>query len=81
MLSPSLDSSIAFGMDYVSEQRNRSNQIVKSYSIYDASWQTVWEDWKFQLNVKNLFDREYASAGFIETIGSYVGERRRVYLL
>jgi len=76
---PSLDSSIAFGMDYVSEQRNRADQIVKSYTIYDASWQTLWHDWKFQLNVKNLFDKEYASAGFTETIGSYVGERRRVY--
>jgi len=76
---PSLDSSIAFGMDYVSEQRNRADQIVQSFTVYDASWQTVWNDWKFQLNVKNLFDKEYASAGFTQTIGSYVGERRRVY--
>jgi len=76
---PRLDSSIALGMDYVSEQRNRADQIVKSYTVYDASWQTVWNDWKFQVNVKNLFDKEYAIAGFTETIGSYVGERRRVY--
>jgi iron complex outermembrane receptor protein len=76
---PSIDSSIAVGADYVSEQRNRSDQVVKSYAVYDASWQTVWKDWKFQLNIKNLFDKEYAIAGFTETIGSYVGERRRVY--
>ena len=76
---PSIDSSIGLGVDYVSEQKNRDDQIVKSYTIYDASWQTVWNDWKFQLNIKNLFDKEYAVSGFTEKIGSYVGERRRVY--
>ncbi|MBU2979563.1 TonB-dependent receptor [Alteromonas sp. C1M14] len=78
---PSINSSIALGMDYVSEQRNRSNQIVKPYTIFDLSWQTQWQDWKIQANVKNLFDKEYAISGFTETIGSYVGERRRLYLM
>ncbi|MEL0622255.1 TonB-dependent receptor [Marinomonas arenicola] len=77
---PSITSSIGFGADYVSTQKNRDNQTVKSYTVYDASWQTVWEDWKFQANIKNLFDKKYAISGFTETIGSYVGERRRVYL-
>ncbi|MBU2320477.1 MAG: TonB-dependent receptor, partial [Gammaproteobacteria bacterium] len=77
---PSIDSSIAFGADYVSQQKNRNNQIVKPYTVYDMSWQTKWQDWKFQLNVKNLFDKEYAVSGFTKNIGSFVGERRRVYI-
>ncbi|MEG3767175.1 TonB-dependent receptor [Alteromonas sp. 14N.309.X.WAT.G.H12] len=78
---PSIHSSIALGLDYVSEQRNRSNQIVKPYTIFDLSWQSQWQDWTFQANIKNLFDKEYAISGFTETIGSYVGERRRLYLM
>uniref|UniRef100_A6VVH6 TonB-dependent siderophore receptor n=1 Tax=Marinomonas sp. (strain MWYL1) TaxID=400668 RepID=A6VVH6_MARMS len=77
---PSINSSIAFGADYVSQQKNRNNQTVKPYTVYDMSWQTKWQDWKFQLNVKNLFDKEYAVSGFTDKIGSFVGERRRVYL-
>jgi iron complex outermembrane receptor protein len=78
---PAISSSIALGMDYVSEQRNRSNQIVKPYTIFDLSWQSEWHNWKIQANIKNLFDKEYAISGFTETIGSYVGERRRIYLM
>ncbi|WP_417528058.1 TonB-dependent siderophore receptor [Marinomonas shanghaiensis] len=77
---PSMDSSIAVGADYVSDQINRQGQTVKPYTVYDLSWQTRYEDWKFQLNIKNLFDKEYAVSGFTETIGSFVGERRRVYV-
>lgn len=77
---PSIDSSIAVGADYVSDQINRQGQTVKPYTIYDASWQTRWNDWKFQLNIKNLFDKEYAVSGFTEANGSFVGERRRVYV-
>lgn len=77
---PSIDSSIAFGADYVGDQINRQGQTVKPYAIYDASWQTQYKDWKLQLNVKNLFDKEYAVSGFTKTNGSFVGERRRVYL-
>lgn len=77
---PSITSSIAFGADYVSDQINRQGQTVKPYTVYDMSWQTQWQDWKFQLNIKNLLDKEYAVSGFTEKIGSFVGERRRVYL-
>jgi iron complex outermembrane receptor protein len=77
---PSIESSIAFGADYVSQQKNRNDQIVKPYTVYDMSWQTRYEDWKFQLNIKNLFDKEYAVSGFTDKIGSFVGERRRVYI-
>ena len=77
---PSINSSIAFGADYVSQQKNRDDQTVKPYTVYDMSWQTRYEDWKFQLNIKNLFDKEYAVSGFTKNIGSFVGERRRVYI-
>ncbi|WP_219702881.1 TonB-dependent siderophore receptor [Marinomonas lutimaris] len=77
---PSIDSSIAVGADYVSQQKNRDDQIVKPYTVYDMSWQTKWQDWKFQLNIKNLLDKEYAVSGFTKNIGSFVGERRRVYV-
>ncbi|WP_421850293.1 TonB-dependent siderophore receptor [Marinomonas sp.] len=77
---PSITSSIAFGADYVSDQINRQGQTVKPYTVYDMSWQTQWQDWKFQLNIKNLLDKEYAVSGFTKNIGSFVGERRRVYL-
>ncbi|MEP2617899.1 MAG: TonB-dependent receptor [Marinomonas sp.] len=77
---PSIDSSIAFGMDYVSEQTDRDENTIKPYTIYDLSWQTRWQDWKFQANIKNLFDKEYAIAGFTTESGAIVGERRRVYL-
>ncbi|MHA2938412.1 TonB-dependent siderophore receptor [Vibrio sp. RC27] len=77
---PSLNSSIAFGADYVSEQTDRNENTIKPYTIYDMSWQTNWNQWKFQANVKNLFDEEYAIAGFNSTSGAIIGERRRLYL-
>lgn len=75
-----LNSALALGMDYVSEQLNQSGQKVKPYSVFDASWQTQWQDWKWQLNVKNLFDKKYAVSGFLDRTGHFPGERRRVYL-
>lgn len=64
----------------MSGQISRQGQKVKPYSVYDLSWQTHWQDWKFQVNVKKLLDKEYAVSGFTDRIGSFVGERRRVYL-
>lgn len=75
-----IDSSVGFGADHVSEQYNQSGQTVKAYTVFDASWQTRWQDWLFQLNVKNLFDKKYAVSGFIDRTGHFPGEQRRVYL-
>lgn len=77
---PSITSSVSFGVDYVSEQKDRDDNTIKPFTVYDVSWQTVWQDWKFQANIKNLFDKEYAIAGFTTESGAIVGERRRVYL-
>ncbi|MGB5122226.1 MAG: TonB-dependent receptor, partial [Vibrio fluvialis] len=75
-----IDSSVGFGADHVSEQYNQSGQTVKAFTVFDASWQTRWQQWQFQLNVKNLFDKKYAVSGFIDRTGSFPGEQRRLYL-
>lgn len=74
----SIHSAIAAGMDYVSEQLSIDGQHVKSYTVFDMSWQTRWQQWLFQANVKNLFDKTYATAGFIERTGHFPGEPRRL---
>ncbi|MDF3123880.1 TonB-dependent receptor [Rheinheimera sp. 1928-s] len=73
-----INSAIAAGMDYVSDQLSINGQHVKSYTVFDMSWQTRWQQWLFQANVKNLFDKTYATAGFIERTGHFPGEPRRL---
>jgi len=75
-----LDSAISFGADHVSRQYNQSGQIVKAYTVFDAAWQTRWQQWLFQLNAKNLLDKEYAVSGFLAKTGHFPGEGRRLYL-
>ncbi|KOO57135.1 ligand-gated channel [Rheinheimera sp. KL1] len=74
----SINSAIAAGMDYVSDQLSIDGQHVESYTVFDMSWQTRWQQWMFQANVKNLFDKTYATAGFIERTGHFPGEPRRL---
>jgi iron complex outermembrane receptor protein len=78
---PALNSSISGGMDYVSEQISFSNpaQRVKPYTVFDVSWQTEFDQWLVQVNIKNLFDKEYASSGFLTRTGHFPGEPRRIY--
>lgn len=78
---PSLNSSISGGMDYVSEQISFSSpaQQVKPYTVFDVSWQTEFDQWLVQVNIKNLFDKEYASSGFLTRTGHFPGEPRRIY--
>ena len=77
---PALRSAIGFGADYVDERISLGGQRVKPYTIYDLSWQTQWNGWHFQANIKNLFDKVYAASGFIERTGHFPGEPRRFYL-
>ncbi|MGE6570256.1 TonB-dependent siderophore receptor [Shewanella vesiculosa] len=76
----SLQSSIALGADYVSEQISADAQRVKPYTVFDMSWTTRWQDTQFQLNVKNLFDKQYAVSGFSERNGHFPGAPREVVL-
>ncbi|PPU41922.1 TonB-dependent siderophore receptor [Xanthomonas arboricola] len=76
---PAWNSAIAFGADYVGERVSLEGQRVKPYAIFDISWQTQWDAWKLQVNVKNLFDKVYAVSGFTERTGHFPGEPRRIY--
>lgn len=73
-------SALAFGAEHVGERVGFDAQTVKPYTVFDLSWQTRWRDWKFQANVKNLFDRRYAVSGFDRRSGHFPGEPRRFYL-
>ncbi|WP_115553393.1 TonB-dependent siderophore receptor [Xanthomonas arboricola] len=76
---PAWRSAVAFGADYVGERVSLDGQRVKPYAIYDISWQTQWDAWKLQINVKNLFDKVYAMSGFNARGGHFPGEPRRIY--
>ena len=73
-----MNSSVALGVDYVSEQRSFSDQRVKPYNTFDASWTSAWDRYTLQINVTNLFDKEYAVSGFIERTGHFPGAPREV---
>lgn len=75
---PALNSSVAVGADYVSEQFNLSGQRVKPFTVYDASWVTSWNAWELQLNVRNIFDKRYFVSGFIDRTGNFPGAPREV---
>ncbi|MEQ5808680.1 TonB-dependent receptor [Alteromonas sp. NFXS44] len=74
----SIDSSVAFGVDYVSEQRSLDGQKVNPYTVFDASWTTSWDDLLLSINVRNLFDKVYAVSGFSERNGHFPGEPREI---
>lgn len=73
-----LNSAIAMGADYVSEQWSFGGQRVKPYTVFDASWTTRWDDMLLSINVNNIFDREYAVSGFSERNGHFPGEPREI---
>src|SRR5690606_17659578 len=73
-------SALALGAEHVGERVGFDAQTVKPYTVFDLSWQTRWRDWKFQANVKNLFDRRYAVSGCDRRSGHFPGEPRRVYV-
>lgn len=74
----SINSALAFGAEYKGEQVSIQGDPVPAYSVFDASWQTQFENWKLQVNVRNLLDEEYAESGFIFRTGHFPGEPRRV---
>jgi len=72
------DSAVAFGANYVSEQRSFDDQKVKPFTVFDMSWTTYWDQTELQVNVKNLFDEEYAVSGFLERTGHFPGAPREI---
>lgn len=71
-------SAIAFGADYVSEQVSFDGQRVKPFTVYDMSWTSYFGETQLQVNVKNLFDKEYAISGFSERNGHFPGAPREI---
>ena len=74
----SINSSIALGVNCVSEQISSDAQKVKAFTVFDASWTTKWDNILFSLNVNNLFDKEYAVSGFSERNGHFPGQPREI---
>lgn len=71
-------SSIAFGLNYVSEQISLGDQKVKPFTVFDMSWTSRIDDVLFSVNVNNLFDKEYAVSGFSERNGHFPGSPRTI---
>jgi iron complex outermembrane receptor protein len=69
---------VAFGVNYVDKQYNLDGQEVDSFSVYDGSWSTSWDDLTMQVNVNNIFDKEYFISGFSERSGNFPGAPREV---
>ena len=75
-----IDSSVGFGMKYVSERFNFNDQRIKPYTIFDANWTTEWDQLTMQVNIYNLFDRTYAVSGFLNRPGHFPGAPREIVL-
>jgi iron complex outermembrane receptor protein len=75
-----INSAVAFGADYVSEQFNFDGQQIDSFTVFDASWTTTWEDLTLQLNVNNLLDKQYFISAFSKRSGNFPGSPREVVL-
>ncbi|WP_239421186.1 TonB-dependent siderophore receptor [Saliniradius amylolyticus] len=75
---PAIASAFSFGMEYVGERISLSDQVVQSYTVWDASWRSEIQGFDLQINVRNLFDKEYASSGFSAHNGHFPGEPRTV---
>lgn len=74
----SINSSIAFGAKHVSKRFSFQDQQIKAYTIFDTSWTTTWDALTLQINVRNLFDKEYAVSGMNERMGHFPGKPRTV---
>ncbi|MBV7257824.1 TonB-dependent receptor [Pacificimonas sp. WHA3] len=77
---PDIGLAVAMGGDYVSERVSISGQPVRPYMVFDAS--LIYETGPFRalLRVDNLFDKTYASSGFIARTGHFPGEPRSAFL-
>ena len=53
---------------------------VRPFTVFDASWITEWQNLKFQINARNLFDEIYAESGFLARTGHFPGEPKNLRL-
>ena len=75
-----LNSALALGVNYVSDQVSTDAQKVKTFTVFDASWTTQWDKTQLSVNVNNIFDKEYAVSGFSERNGHFPGQPREIIL-
>lgn len=75
-----INSAAAAGLNYVSEQFSFNDQRVKPFTTFDVSWTSKFGDTELQLNISNLFDKEYAVSGFSRRNGHFPGSPREVVL-
>ncbi len=77
---PAIKTAFALGGDYVSDQLSLSGQTVQSYFVFDAS--IIWSPGPFDvmLRIDNLFDRTYASSGFLSRTGHFPGDPRSIFV-
>lgn len=73
-----INSSIAFGANYVSEQVSSDGQKVKPFTVFDMSWTSRFDDVLLSININNLFDKEYAVSGFSQRNGHFPGSPREI---
>jgi iron complex outermembrane receptor protein len=71
---------VALGGDYVSKRISLSNQVVKSYFVFDGSLTYETGPFKFLARIDNIFDKTYASSGFNDRGGHFPGEPRSAFL-
>ncbi|MCJ2188293.1 TonB-dependent siderophore receptor [Novosphingobium beihaiensis] len=76
----STGTAVALGGDYVSARRSMSDQRVKPYFVFDGSViQQITPAISLLLRIDNIFDKTYASSGFIDRTGHFPGKPRSVF--
>ncbi len=76
----STGTAVALGSEYVGRRLSIEGQTVKPYVIFDASViQQITPQVSLLLRVDNIFDKTYATSGFIARTGHFPGEPRTVF--
>ena len=71
---------VALGGEYVGRRLSIDGQIVRPYTIVDASLiQRITPRLDILLRIDNLFDKSYAASGFIARTGHFPGDPRTVF--
>ncbi|WP_417464490.1 TonB-dependent siderophore receptor [Kordiimonas sp.] len=76
-----INTTLAFGAEYVSKRLSIDGQTVRPYTIFDTSLiHQLNEQVSVMLRVDNLFNKEYAASGFITRDGHFPGEPRTAFV-
>ncbi|WP_202899709.1 TonB-dependent receptor domain-containing protein [Kordiimonas gwangyangensis] len=76
-----INTTFAFGAEYVSKRVSIDGQSVKAYTIFDTSViHQLTDRVSVMLRVDNIFNKEYAASGFIARDGHFPGEPRTAFI-